>query len=300
MMELSGTSWTVNEEAVDTAELADGAVTLVKQANVATASIIGRATTGTGVQEVLTPAQARSVLSVRSVFIGETIRGQFTALPALCLWPNGQNVSRSTYSLLFDAITLVAPVSSTTNASTTVAINFNGLTGLAEQVQVGMPIEGPGIQAGTTIAAISAVNPTFLTATLSLAATATGSPVTLRIFPSGNGNGSTTFGVADYRDRAAVARGNMGGTAAGRLTSGVSGLNSSRLGVGGGDQNTPQQNLSESRGTSNNAGLNWVGQVPGDFLAGNTNDAGSIAVGSGTAGNVQPSIIENVAIYAGA
>jgi hypothetical protein len=304
------------------AKMTDKFVTLAKMDDVATARIFGRVTPGPGAPEALTAGQAltvigatsagsavltaadaaaqRAALGVRVAVIGEIIRGQFTTPPLFCLWANGQNVSRTTYALLLDATTLVAPASSTTNASTTIAINFNGVFNLAEQVQVGMAIEGPGIQAGTTIAAISAFNPTFLTATLSLAANATGSPVSLRIFPSGNGNGTTTFGVADYRDRAGVARGNMGGTAAGRLTSGVSGINSSRLGVGGGDQNIASQNLSETFGTSNNAALNYVGQVPGDVLGTGGNPGGSIAAGTGVSGNVQPSIIENVAIFAGA
>ena len=120
------------------------------------------------------------------------------------------------------------------------------------------------------------------------------------MFPNGNGNGSTTFGVADYRDRAAVARGNMGGTAASRLTSGVSGMNSSRLGAAGGDQNTPSQQLAGRYGTPNASGVTWLNAVTGDqitFASPMPGDGN--AIGTGSAGNVQPSIIENVAIYAG-
>ena len=47
--------------------IAAGAVTLAKQANIATGSIMGRFTAGTGVQEVLTPANAKSVLSLGNV-----------------------------------------------------------------------------------------------------------------------------------------------------------------------------------------------------------------------------------------
>lgn len=51
---------------VDTAYIKDAAVTLAKQANVATSVIMGRATAGTGVQEALTPAQARAVIGAAS------------------------------------------------------------------------------------------------------------------------------------------------------------------------------------------------------------------------------------------
>jgi hypothetical protein len=48
------------------ATIAAGAVTLAKQASIATGSIMGRTTAGTGVQEVLTPAQAKTVLAIAS------------------------------------------------------------------------------------------------------------------------------------------------------------------------------------------------------------------------------------------
>lgn len=49
---------------VDTTQLANSAVTLAKQANVATNVIMGRVSGSTGVQEALTPAQARTVADV--------------------------------------------------------------------------------------------------------------------------------------------------------------------------------------------------------------------------------------------
>ena len=52
--------------------IAAGAVTLAKQANIATLSIMGRVTAATGVQEVLTPAQARTVIEVLKISIGTT------------------------------------------------------------------------------------------------------------------------------------------------------------------------------------------------------------------------------------
>jgi hypothetical protein len=53
---------TIQNNAVTTAKIADDNVTLAKLANIATASILGRNTAGTGDPEVLTGAQARSIV----------------------------------------------------------------------------------------------------------------------------------------------------------------------------------------------------------------------------------------------
>lgn len=52
----------------------------------------------------------------------------------------------------------------------------------------------------------------------------------------GSGDGSTTFNVPDLRGRAVFGRDNMGGTAANRITAGVSGISGTTLGATGGDQ----------------------------------------------------------------
>src|SRR5215471_15141725 len=52
----------------------------------------------------------------------------------------------------------------------------------------------------------------------------------------GNGDGSTTFNVPDYRGRIGAGKDDMGGTAANRLTVGISGIAGASLGaVGGGE-----------------------------------------------------------------
>jgi len=53
-------------------------------------------------------------------------------------------------------------------------------------------------------------------------------------YPYGNGDGSTTFGVPDYRGRVGIGKDDMGGTAANRITVGVSGINGASLGAIGG------------------------------------------------------------------
>lgn len=55
----------------------------------------------------------------------------------------------------------------------------------------------------------------------------------------GSGDGATTFNIPDLRGRVPAGKDNMGGTAAGRLTSAVSGVAGTALGSSGGSQNIP-------------------------------------------------------------
>jgi microcystin-dependent protein len=52
----------------------------------------------------------------------------------------------------------------------------------------------------------------------------------------GSGDGSTTFGLPDFRGRVPAGKDDMGGSPAGRLTSGGSGVDGATLGASGGDQ----------------------------------------------------------------
>jgi microcystin-dependent protein len=124
--------------------------------------------------------------------IGELKASARTSTPALWYSCDGSALSRSTYSSLYDAITIQR--TGTTHSNTTV----DGLSTTAD-LRVGMPIEGTGIVAGTVIASIDSA----AQITLSVAASASGSP-TLRFFPWGNGDGSTTFNLPDIRGRAAL------------------------------------------------------------------------------------------------
>lgn len=98
---------------------------------------------------------------------------------------------------------------------------------------VGMPVEGVGIQSGTTIAGV----PSSSSITLSLNATSSGAAdVTVFFTGYGTGGSSSTIGVPDCRGRALVGRDDMGGTAASRLTSTYFGSVASAMNVGGGGQ----------------------------------------------------------------
>lgn len=55
-------------------------------------------------------------------------------------------------------------------------------------------------------------------------------------YPWGNGDGSTTFNLPDYRGRVGIGKDDMGGAAAGRVTAGGSGINGATLGANGGVQ----------------------------------------------------------------
>lgn len=54
----------------------------------------------------------------------------------------------------------------------------------------------------------------------------------------GGGDGATTFNLPDRRDRMGIGRGDMGGTPAGVITAGVTGLNTAILGAKGGAQSS--------------------------------------------------------------
>ncbi|MGO4735986.1 hypothetical protein AB4099_05545 [Bosea sp. 2KB_26] len=277
---------------VDAAQGLTAAQTLQARQNLGIASAIDGFLTASDL------AAARSVLGVRPYVIGEEIWGSFTSLPPLCVWANGQNLSRTTYASLMLATVIAGNFAGASGASVVAVTVAN--TDLGSEIQIGMPVECAGIQAGTTIANVVLASGTTYNITLSLPTTAilnSGGA----IFPNGNGNGTTTFGVADWRDRAGVGRGNMGGTAAGRLTLANAGFNSSRLGAAGGDER--MQSHAHAKG------ILPVGQVPvtsnpqtyyalqGD---GSTYNSNTGSAGAGNSQNVQPSLVRNVVIFAGA
>lgn len=113
----------------------------------------------------------------------------------------GQELSRTTYSVLMTAITQTANVICTSASNT--------LTGLSDtlSINVGAKVEVLCMPAGTTV-----VSKTASTVVLSNPATLTVNAAAV-IFNYGNGDGSTTFNVPDLRGYALAGRPNMGGTA---------------------------------------------------------------------------------------
>ena len=118
----------------------------------------------------------------------------------------GQELSRTTFNTLYTAITYSTSVSCTSGSPI--------LTGISDttQISIGSDVELSCVAAGTTV-----ISKTAITVTLSVNSSIT-SDVTALFFPWGNGNGSTTFNLPDLRGYAIAGRDNMGGVAAGRLT----------------------------------------------------------------------------------
>jgi microcystin-dependent protein len=148
-------------------------------------------------------------------------------LPPGYLWANGAAVSRTTYARLFAALA-ISVTGTLANGSQTISSVSQDLTQLPTSV-VGAPISGNGIPVGAIISAV-----TSNSITLSLAATASNSGVAVCVAPYGVGDGATTFNVPDHRGRVGVGHDLMGTAAAGRITSGGSGVNGALLGASGG------------------------------------------------------------------
>jgi len=254
--------------AVATAKIADGAVTEIKIADGA----VSLAKLAPVVQAALLP-------------IGISAAWDGPIAPARWLFKFGQAVSRATYLDLMNALTAVA-LGNVSNGSQTVS----GLTvDLRNLGLEGAPIEGSGVQAGTTVSAVTAT-----TLTLSANGNANVTGAQLRIFPHGNGDGSSTFNVPDDRDYATAGRGNMGGTAAGRITAtgnGNPGLDTTKLGKKGGVDRHALTAAQLPANIPNSASSSTTVSAPGGFqimlnVAGNFLGYASGAAQSPNAGNL--------------
>ena len=143
----------------------------------------------------------------------------------------------------------------------------------------------------------------------------------------GAGDHSTTFNLPDCRGRVGVGKDDMGGSAANRITSGVSGINGATLGAAGGNQIPDAGVLSANSvsvvtdpGHTHTIPATQPTSTPGVGIGGvgtgfsfPTGNTGSSTTGitvattttvtstaTGTSGNVQPSIIFDMIIYGGA
>jgi len=103
---------------------------------------------------------------------------------------------------------------------------------------------------------------------------------------NGAGDGVNTFGLPDMRGRAPFGKDNMGGTAANRITSGISGINGTQLGASGGSEAMQQHSHTiTDPGHSHGA---WVRQTSGgeliSYFTGSTTILGSGTTASSTTG----------------
>lgn len=147
--------------------------------------------------------------------------------PNQYLFAYGQEVSRTTYAELYSTIVLTTNVTCTASSAT-----LSNVTDTS-QIPIGAAIEASCVPSGATVTA-----KTTNTITSSANATVT-TAVQAKLFPYGNGNGSTTFNLPDLRGRVMAGRDNMGGTAASRLTSTYF-TNADAVGAVGGSQSYTQ------------------------------------------------------------
>lgn len=123
----------------------------------------------------------------------------------------------------------------------------------------------------------------------------------------GAGDGLTTFGKPDMRDRVPIGRGDMGGAAAGLLTNGgadsdTAGFDSSVVGTKGGSQNSQRHNHTQDphthgvpSGGSRTSSIDYVSNG-NDFGNNQTTDpatATNNTAFTGQSGNVQPGLVGN-------
>lgn len=148
-------------------------------------------------------------------------------LPSGWLWADGAAVARATWPDLFNSI-CPAFTGSVANGSATITAVSEDLRTLG---LLGAKIEGLGVPGTATVSAISAS-----TITLSLPATSDHAATPLRIFPHGNGNGSTTFNTPNAKGRNIIARQDMGGVDAALITVAGAGFDGTRIGAAGGAQ----------------------------------------------------------------
>jgi hypothetical protein len=161
-----------------------------------------------------------------SLPLGTIVYGVWGTIPPKTLYGTGQAISRASYPGYFTAVTRAQ--SGTLTAGNNTIASVGNTAGLG----AGMPLEGTGIQSGTTVSSV-----TSSTIVMSTTATANGAQtVTAFLTGYGSGGDSTTVGVKDCRGRVLAGRPDMGGTDAGNLTSTYLGANAKALNAAGGEQ----------------------------------------------------------------
>jgi len=101
----------------------------------------------------------------------------------------------------------------------------------------------------------------------------------------GVGDGSTTFNLPDLRGRVVAGEDDMGGTAANRLTSGVSGITGTTLGAAGGDERLQQHQHANTASFTGSA-VNTGNQSADHTHSGTTGNNNANHSHSGTTGTM--------------
>lgn len=286
---------TLTNNGIDGDFLLDGDVPLSKFASIATGRVLANLTGGPAPPQAST-LSALALAMPPTGLIGEVREFAGPLLPALHVWADGSAKSRSTYAALLNALT-AAVNGNVSNGSSSITSLSADLTGLGLE---GAAIEGPGLPAGATVVSITAT-----TLVLSTNANAPSSGAALRLFPHGNGDGSTTFNVPDRKGRAGFGRDNMGGTAANRLTdtgTGNPGIKGARLGASGGADRhvlTVAQLAQHSHGLTQ--AIRGSGAVQMQTAAGGAGNLPNTDVAGGNEAHPQvpPASVTNFIVFAG-
>jgi len=159
------TSTAILDGTILTADFADSSVTLAKLANMATASVIYRKTAGTGAPEVNTLATLKTDLGLQSPPVGMVFDYAGTSCPSLSLAASGQDVSRSTYSALFTAISTTYGAGNGTTTYTMPDATGRVVAG-KEATATRLTSAGSGVDGGTLGATGGAQNESVLLANL--------------------------------------------------------------------------------------------------------------------------------------
>lgn len=227
-----------------------------------------------------------------------TIGGDVTAI-----YEVGRRIQCVDSSTMYGVITAVAFASSVTTV--TVALNGGVLSVSLSAVAVAIAsISKPGIQlpAGIIVPFGGGTVPSgWLLCDGANVSRATYGVLFAAIGTThGSGDGSTTFGLPDLRGRAPFGKDNMGGSAANRVTSGVSGITGTTLGAAGGHQDIQQHSHDKNTNVSN------VSAPATDFYLGDlyqTKPYGyggpnfpTLPFGTGNAANMPPALIVNYII----
>ena len=163
-----------------------------------------------------------------STIVGTIIPWAGASVPPKYLLAYGQAVSRATYPDLLTTITFQPSITCTSGSPT-----FTVATATSDRVPIGAAVEASAcFTAGKTV--ISKASGSLTLSGNAIASTTTST----RIFPWGNGDGSTTFNLPDLQGRTPAGRDNMSSAAAGRLTTTFFGANPDAIAAGGGNQST--------------------------------------------------------------
>jgi microcystin-dependent protein len=282
-----------------------------------------------GGTDFATPS-ALSAGLLRAMPVGGVIPYAGSVEPSGWLFCYGQSVSRTTYSALYDAICkLLGDAAITINTPGVVTITGHGLT-VGDRVRffttgslpTGLAVETDYFVSNVVDANQFSVAASFGGASINTTGSQSGTH-SVRRFPYGAGS-STTFAVPDLRDRVAAGRGNMGGTAAGRLTNQADGIEGDVLGRTGGLEtdtmarsDLPNDTVSTTTNGNHTHSHSWPADVgisggSGGVRyafnpSGNTTGAAgdhshTFALNGGVAqtamNNVQPTIMLNYIIFA--